>query len=601
MAKISILFLLIISFLAIFSNSVSADISINEIMASPNCPDSICEWIELYNDGTNSVNISGWTISDNNSNDNMESSSGSIDISIPGNSFALIIDGDSRVFHNFDVGENIIWLYVDSDAIGNGLNDNGERLTLYDANNYIINNITYHGVSGGNTWTLINDVWQEGNATPGRSNDNNESSSNDYSVIKINEFLPDPNGYDDDDKPNGEFIELYNDGNEDLDLVNFYFKDDSDSHQVFISDTNTLGSTLIESKAYLVIYPRYSSGFLNNDGYERIRIYDFNDNLLDEVSYSNSVEGGSWSRLGANWYQTIPTPDEVNIYNESFLDSTLSIDKVYLGEDEKAKFGDTLRVKVAVYKGNSSKTSISLWIENDKEDISKKTKFNVDEGYTNNTFTVPLQIFPNCNSEFKDGLYDIIIEGLDAVDRYEIKVEGITKSLCGTIEVQQDENKKSIDYDLISSDDEVLIGEPSITTLLIRNNDKEGKVYEAWSYVYRGKKSYSGDKEGNKQTIKIPGESSATLALKNVVNQEGEYNLKVKVKKEDRKTTEDLTKSIKIVGNSVADTSDNFDIAYGNDSVLYTSSGLKAQRSAMLFFNFVLILVIIQLLIRKIL
>ena len=340
---------------------------------------------------------------------------------------------------------------------------------------------------------------------------------------------------------------------------------------------------------------------MNNDGYERIRIYDFNDNLLDEVSYSNSVEGGSWSRLGDNWYQTIPTPDEVNIYNESFLDSTLSIDKVYLGEDEKAKFGDTLRVKVAVYKGNSSKTSISLWIENDKEDISKKTKFNVDEGYTNNTFTVPLQIFPNCNSEFKDGLYDVIIEGLDAVDRYEIKVEGITKSLCGTIEVQQDENKKSIDYDLISSDDEVLIGEPSITTLLIRNNDKEGKVYEAWSYVYRGKKSYSGDKEGNKQTIKIPGESSATLALKNVVNQEGEYNLKVKVKKEDRKTTEDLTKSIKIVGNSVADTSDNFDIAYGNDSVLYTSSGLKAQRSAMLFFNFVLILVIIQLLIRKIL
>src|SRR3989344_5766826 len=378
MAKISISFLLIISFLAIFSNSVSADIRINEIMASPNCPDSICEWIELYNDGTNSVNISGWTISDNNSNDNMESSSGSIDISIPGNSFALIIDGDSRVFHNFDVGENIIWLYVDSDAIGNGLNDNGERLTLYDANNYIINNITYHGVSGGNTWTLINDVWQESNATPGRINENNESSSNDYSVIKINEFLPDPNGYDDDDKPNGEFIELYNDGNEDLDLVN----------------------------------------------------YDFNDNLLGEVSYSNSVEGGSWSRLGANWYQTIPTPDEVNIYNESFLDSTLSIDKVYLGEDEKAKFGDTLRVKVAVYKGNSSKTSISLWIENDKEDISKKTKFNVDEGYTNNTFTVPLQIFPNCNSEFKDGLYDIIIEVLDAVDRYEIKVEGITKSLC---------------------------------------------------------------------------------------------------------------------------------------------------------------------------
>jgi len=601
MAKISILFLLIISFLIIFSNRVSADISINEIMANPNCSDSICEWIELYNDGTNSVNISGWTISDNNSNDSIESSSGSIDISIPGKSFALIVDDDSRVFHNFNVGENTIWLYVGSDAIGNGLSDNGEKIILYEANNYIRDNITYNSTSGGNTWALINDVWQESNATPGKSNDNNESSSNDYSIIKINEFLPDPNGYDDEDKPNGEFIELYNEGDEDLDLVNFYFKDDSDSHKNFISDTNTLGSTLIESKTYLVIYPRYSSGFLNNEGYERVRLYDFNDNLLDSVSYSNSVEGGSWSRLGNNWYQTIPTPNGANIYNESFLDSTLLIDNVYLGNDEKAKFGDTLRVKVIVYKGNSSKTSISLWIENDKEDISKKTKFNVNEGYTNNTFTVPLQIFPNCNSEFKDGLYDVVIEGLDTVDRYEIKVEGITKSLCGTIEVQQEENKKSIDYDLISSEDEVLIGEPSITTILIRNNDYEDKMYEAWSYVYRGKKSYSGDKEDNKQTIKIPGKSSATLALKNVVNQEGEYNLKVKVKKEDRKTTEDLTKSIKIVGNSIVDTSDNLNIAYENDSVLYTSSGLKAQRSAMLFFNFVLILVIIQLLIRKIL
>jgi len=594
------LFFLLLAYLLIFSGKVSAEIRINEIMANPSCPDSICEWIELYNDGTNSVNISGWTISDNNSNDSLESSSGSIDIFIPGKSFALIVDEDSRVFHNFNVGENTIWLWVGNDALGNGLNDNGEKITLYDASNYTIDNITYASISGGNTWALIKDIWQESNATAGRSNENNEISNNDYSVIKINEFLPDPNGYDDEDKPNGEFIELYNEGDEDIDLLNFYFKDDFDSHQVFISDTNILGSTLIKSKDYLVIYPRYSSGFLNNDGYERVRLFGFNNNLIDEISYSNSIEGSSWAKIEDNWYQTIPSPDEDNIYDKTFSNSVLKIENVYLGNDNKAKFGDNLRVKVAVYKGNSSKTSISLWIENDKGDISKKTKFNVDEGYTNNTFTVPLQLFPNCNSEFKDGLYNVVIEGLDAIDRYEIEVGDITKSLCDTIKIQT-EKTKSVDYDLLSSSDEVLAGEPAITSILIRNHDEGSKKYEAWSYVYSGRKSYSGEREGNKQVIDIPGKSSATLTLRNIVYHEGEYNLKVKVKKEDRKTTEDLTKSIKIVGNSIVDASDNLDIAYENDSVLYTSSGLKAQRSAMLFFNFVLILVIIQLLIRRIL
>ena len=73
------------------------------------------------------------------------------------------------------------------------------------------------------------------------------------------------------------------------------------------------------------------------------------------------------------------------------------------------------------------------------------------------------------------------------------------------------------------------------------------------------------------------------------------------IKKEDRKTPADITNSIKIVGNAALETDDEPKISYQEDSVLYTSSSLKARRNAMLFFNLSLVLIILKLLINKVL
>jgi hypothetical protein len=54
--------------------SAQSDVKINEIMYDPGTDqgsDANMEWIELYNNGTEAVNISGWTIDNNPISDNV--------------------------------------------------------------------------------------------------------------------------------------------------------------------------------------------------------------------------------------------------------------------------------------------------------------------------------------------------------------------------------------------------------------------------------------------------------------------------------------------------------------------------------------------------
>ena len=169
---------------------------------------------------------------------------------------------------------------------------------------------------------------------------------------------------------------------------------------------------------------------LNNEGVEKIKLFDPYNNLIDQVSYGSSTEGLSWSKINENWIQTVPSPNQENPENKTYLESSIKIEKVYLGTDYKAKFGDNLRVKLEIYKGNTTKNSISMWIEKNNEPVSKRTRFSIEKKYEDTPITIPIQIFPNCNEKLEDGRYHIKVEGLDRTDSQEIKIEGITKNLC---------------------------------------------------------------------------------------------------------------------------------------------------------------------------
>ena len=98
------IFLIVV--IVLFPKIAFANVIINEIMANPIADESLNEWIELYNDGSNEVNVSGWIIGDDDDNDTIEgglfNQEGTI---IPALGFGIITDDSTRVYNNFNVSK----------------------------------------------------------------------------------------------------------------------------------------------------------------------------------------------------------------------------------------------------------------------------------------------------------------------------------------------------------------------------------------------------------------------------------------------------------------------------------------------------------------
>lgn len=588
----------VIFFIVVLSGNVSA-IMINEIMADPGCADKFCEWIELYNNDINSINISGWSIGDGDAVDSIENFLGNDDIIIPGKSFALIVDQDSRVSQNFNVGGNIIWIYVDDNAIGNGLSDNDE-ISLYDNNSSVIDNIVYMKVADGNTWALVNGDWSESSATPGKNNVNNESSNIDYSKVRINEFLPNPFGDDDASIPDGEWVELYNSGDEDLDLLGFKLVDNS-NRDVIISDS-TGNSTMIKSKDYLIVYMNGEFGFLNNDDLEIISFYDVYGNMIDNISYSNSREGVSYSLIDGFWKLSVPSLGNENLEDDISI-SYLRIENVYFGSDGRARFGDNLRVNIKAYKGDTGKYSVQLWVENKYgSEVSKRNRFNVYDKYVEHNLVMSVQLYSNCDNKYTNGQYVLVLDGINApITKKYIDIVGITSSLCAPTYGLK--TSKTL-FTVIDVPSEIMEGSNFSIKIDLVNEGSSVREYELWSYVYRGSKSYSGNREGNKKIVSLPAESFVVINLENWVDEgieEGDYKVKVKIKRSDRKTADEFRRDVKLLAGlkeEVENEVSGFESITGG--VIYEGSSVKAERYGLWFFVLVLVGMICSLIYRDV-
>jgi hypothetical protein len=392
--------------LLIIPNSL-AFLQITEIMYNPEGQDNNREYIEIH---TNE-NLTNFILQDSTSEDSL------ILVKDSPSDYSLIVEED---FNHSNIDARI---YSAGATIGNNLNNEGDIIILKNQTS-IFDTIHYYpswgGDNNGKSLCLTDNIWNECSPSPGQ-----EQASEENYNITINEFLPDPQGNDNAPMPEGEWIELLNYGNK-IDLADFYFKD-SANHKLYITSTTTYNTTIDE---FLVIYTNGFSGLLNNNGTEEIKFYTANGVLIESITYGSSTEGLSWSKVNNKWKQALPTPHGKN-EEESNFDSQLKIEKVYIGTDNKAKFGETIRAKIVIYKGNTSKEAINAWIENNKEPISKKTKVNIEKKYEEIGLTIPIQIYPNCKEKYSNGKYTLKIEGLNEVDTDTITIDGITKNLCG--------------------------------------------------------------------------------------------------------------------------------------------------------------------------
>ncbi|MEM0466727.1 MAG: phospholipase D-like domain-containing protein [Candidatus Thermoplasmatota archaeon] len=120
-------------------------ILINEVMYNPIYDDNYYEWVELYNPTNQSINISGWTITDNYSEDLLEGDRdhGNGTTIIPPNGYALITDHGTMFYENCTTPDNTVRLYVHDNSIGNGLSNTKDKLILKNQQRIIIDAIEW--------------------------------------------------------------------------------------------------------------------------------------------------------------------------------------------------------------------------------------------------------------------------------------------------------------------------------------------------------------------------------------------------------------------------------------------------------------------------
>jgi len=404
--------------------------------------------------------------------------------------------------------------------------------------------------------------------------------------------------------PNGEFIELYNNRDNDTDLAGLYLKD-SANHKIYITDTTTLEGTTIEANGYLAVYTNGFSGFLNNDGFEEIGLYDPYGNLIDNVNYANSEESLSWSLVDNIWQQRTSSPNEKNPEQELKTQNSFKIEQLEDVTDNESQFGDLIKVKFNVYKGNTTKSSIKLYIVNDEDRITKITKATLPDKYTNYSLTLPIQIKPNCKEKYADGEYYVKIgwtSSSKAEDTFKINIKGINMDNCDKIYVERSPKKGTLKHSLLESPASVDINQDFTIKIELTNNDGENHLVDLYSYVYRGSKSYSGERDANKKTILVKAEQTKEVELENAVigAEPGEYKLKIKAKRDDQKTEKEITHSIKVltekIGAETKGTEEKIELKEKNQDsdimlqstkqqkIIYESPSVKAKKLSLYLF-----------------
>lgn len=525
----------------LISSLVQAEVIINEVMYDPDqCADSDCEWIELYNLGNETINLSSCLIDGNSFEDFL----------IEGFNYLVVARNKEEFNKHFNATTVVDGAF--------SLKNDGDEIVL--SGTFCDDSVTYNSIyAKGNNYTLEKHQsgWKESlivGGTPGKKNSVAEFSY-DYSKLELTEIMVDPFGKDDENKPLGEWVEIFNNGNKPISLSGLVLYDNDDSHELYITQVNTDNYELCVG-CYTIIYRNGDSDFDLSKINDKVRLYTgyplLENQLIDEVSFSQSTEGMSFSKIDDVWYKTKPTPGEKNtysgkcdweidlikpesifeldnfdfkvliqrkyggpqeitvrgeitdffgeivksyspwtdvevvstrtksyspnlkegVYQVSFWiedlgcgddhlsnnkvstviatnpeykkkDIELSIEKVYLGNDNSAQWGDQIRVKIYLYKGDESKHALELWAEKDDKAISKRTKLNAYEEYHEYTLTLPLQLVPNCNQGLKDGKATLILAGLNDHDEKTFRIKGIDEKFCNQI-IEVEEREKEI-------------------------------------------------------------------------------------------------------------------------------------------------------------
>lgn len=342
--------LLILLILSIFVFSVRRTLAfnpiiINEVMYDLSGSDDNHEWVEIKNISVGDIDLTGWKFNDgSNHNLNLPPKNGGQGSSvIPSGGYAILADRADVFLSDYPGFSGIVIDTVMS------LNNATEILKIIDADGQTVEQISYDNSLGANgdgyslertgdyiaqfcpARDLGGSVGLENNpncysqpsptetiaVTPGFSptplSDLKASLTEKETSVEmpkaliieliINEFVPNPSGSDEEN----EWVEIYNAGQEDVNLAGWKLQDASGKAYDFETE-------IIKAKGYLVLNRNQTKISINNDAETLILIAPDSTEAFKISFTGGSQEGYSFSRFGLNdWRWTnILTPEYFN-------------------------------------------------------------------------------------------------------------------------------------------------------------------------------------------------------------------------------------------------------------------------------------------------
>ncbi|MFO8015830.1 MAG: lamin tail domain-containing protein [Candidatus Woesearchaeota archaeon] len=611
----------------------AVSVRINEIMYDPEGGSEDNEFVEIYFPDGQEKNLTDWVIADNNSNNTLVM----LNHSKNNNAYALITEKD---FNSSEIRpDSNASIYSAGASIGEGLNNGGDSVYIYNRSNHLMDSVSYNdSLADGNGKSLEffspNNSWVESCEAGGSPGEENQLCKGDYNETNTTENTTNTSDTDDKDSE-GDQDENNTDQNtgsqsgenrtgECRGVIAAYTDKDtyntSEKVRLYFSLYNESFPFIIEywieDSAGIIVKKKYNTTNTNSKRWTP---------ELEEKDGVFYLRAKLYMDCGN---ETITAEDEnmFIVFNiransegqgaEPESESSILIEKLYLGSDDSIEFGDSLRARVKVYKGDETKSAMDFSVEDDDGDsVSYTTTPVFYDRFTEYEMTIPVQLRPNCDRKHKDGMYNLVAEGIGMRLEEEVRIEGLTGPLCPEDDTEEekdetDEGERGISYELLDFNDEMPIGEEITNSLLIKNEDA-AHSFEVWSYIYRGPKSYSGERQLNKQSITLSAGRSKVLVLHNRVDdaEPGEYRFKVRIRKDSQKTEHEITKDITLaegrdnennpgektdetsaspeLKNALEDTldQDNSSMGSATGKTVYESSSAKAEKLTPVFLS----------------
>jgi len=274
-------------------NICEENIFINEIMPNPKGKDTGKEWVELINLNNEDCNLDGWQIDDQ--------------------------DGGSKPYliYNAYIKGGGGFLLLPSWETKLNLNNGEDEVRLINPDNEIVFEITYKSAIDGQSYAMISDNEDEyewsSMPTPLLSNEfpeettplqkeqtkktskDNDKKSDEQNIengtlsnkIYITEIFPNPQGSD----SGNEWIEIHNESNEKVDLGNWKIDTGENSKKIF-----TFNNKLINAGEYITLSDK-DLGFTLKNSENNIRLLDFENSIIDQITYSKVIENNSFMKI----------------------------------------------------------------------------------------------------------------------------------------------------------------------------------------------------------------------------------------------------------------------------------------------------------------